>query len=133
MREENNKVVQKDRNTFFSIIVAKFLLHIRRKRKKCSLYDFRFSVITELVKSQINLLHFLQKYQTRTFLQKLQKTKKKNFYRKRCKVCIQKAYEKQQYSTVPVVKVNLIYALKTVLKFIMHNIVSIILRVHFYY
>jgi hypothetical protein len=48
--------------------------------KKCNSYDFRLSVITALVKSQININVppvRPPKIKTHTFLRKLQKTKKK--------------------------------------------------------
>ncbi|XP_022159956.1 piggyBac transposable element-derived protein 4-like, partial [Myzus persicae] len=78
-----------------------------------------------LVKSHININvppALPPKITNSHFPTKVAKNEKKNFIEKDARYAIQKAYEKQQYSTVPVVKVNLVYASKTVLKFITHNL-----------
>jgi len=91
--------------------------------KKCSLYDFRLSVITALVKNQtsINVPPILPNKKSTHYPTKVPKNEKKNILEKDVRFAIQTAHGKQQYFIVAVVKVNLVYALKTVSKFIMHN------------
>jgi len=57
--------------------------------KKCSLYDFRLSVITALVKNQtsINVPPILPNKKSTHYPTKVAKNEKKKYIRKRCKVC----------------------------------------------
>lgn len=65
---------------FFQLLLLNSYYIYIENVKKCSLYDFRLSVITALVKNQINInvpSAIPPKIKTLTFLQKLQRTKKK--------------------------------------------------------
>lgn len=71
---------------FFQLLLLNSYYIYVENVKKCSLYDFRLSVITALVKSQINI-NVPPKITNSHFPTKVAKNEKKNFYRKRCKVC----------------------------------------------
>lgn len=80
--------------------------------KKCSLYDFRLSVITALVKNQtsINVPPILPNKKKHALSYKsTKKQKKNNILKKDVRFAIQTTHGKQQYFIVAVVKVNLVF------------------------
>jgi len=82
---------------FFQLLLLNSYYIYVENVKKCSLYDFRLSVITELAKCQININvppALPSKITNSHIPTKVAKNQKKNFYRKRCKVCHSKGIRK---------------------------------------
>lgn len=74
---------------FFQLfLLNSYYIYVENVRK-CSLYDFRLSVITALVKNQININvpPLPPKKKNSHYPTKVAKNEKKKFFRKRCKVC----------------------------------------------
>lgn len=80
---------------FQLLLLNSYFIYIENV-KKCTLYDFRLSVISALVKSQINVppINISPQTVTNHFPSKVKKNNKSHYIRKKCKVCHSKGIRK---------------------------------------